>query len=124
MIGMIGNLDTGAVSPQYHVVYDELYTSVHGHLTDALFDSEEWNDMLNLKRLEYNVDPINEPGYQLPPFFDKFVHATDPSTDPPVPEGDTEDETKTETNSTLDEEGEGTSKLPVAPHQLPTLVRG
>jgi hypothetical protein len=123
-IGLIGNLDTGAVSPQYHVVYDELFTSVHGHLTDAVLDAQEWNDMLGLKGLEYNVDPIDEPGDQLPPFFDDFVHATDPSTNPPVPEGDTEDKTKTETNSTLDEDEEGTSELPVAPNPSPTLVRG
>jgi high mobility group AT-hook protein 2 len=115
---------TGAVSPQCHVVYNELFTSVHGHLTDAVFNAEEWNDMLRLKGLEYNVNPIDEPGDQLAPFFDEFVHVTDPLTDPPVPEGDTEDETKTETTLTLDEDEEGTSKLPVAPNPSPTLIRG
>jgi hypothetical protein len=64
-------------------VYDELFTSVHGHLTDAVIDAKEWNDMLRLKGLKYNVDQIDEPGDQLSPFFDEFVHATDPSTDPP-----------------------------------------
>ena len=122
-VGLIGNLDTGAVSPQYHVVYDKLFTTVHGHLTDAVFDSEEWNEMLNLKGLEYNVDHLDDPD-RLPPFFDEFVDATDPSTDPPVPEGDgDEDETKTtDTDSTSDEEG--TSESPVAPNPSPTLVRG
>jgi hypothetical protein len=120
-IGLIGNLETGAVSQQYHIVYDELFPFIHGHLTDAVFDAEEWNEMLRLKGLEYNVDPIDEPD-QLPPFFDEFVHATDPSTNPPVPEGDTEDETKTETTSTSDEDEEGTSELPVAPNPSPTLV--
>jgi hypothetical protein len=124
MIGLIGNLDTGAVSPQYHVVYDELFTSIHGHLTDAVFNAKKWNNMLSLKRLEYNVDPIDEPGDQLSPFFDEFVNATDPSTNPPVPEGDTEDETKTKTNLTLDEDKEGTSELPIAPNPSPTLVQG
>jgi hypothetical protein len=124
LIGLVGNLNTGAVSPQYHVVYDELFTSLHGHLTDAVFNTEEWNDMLCLKGLEYNVDPVDEPGDQLPPFFDEFVNATDPSTDPPVPEGDTEDKTETKTNSTLDDDEEGTSKLPVAPIPSPTLVQG
>jgi hypothetical protein len=110
-VGLIGNLDTGAVSPQYHVVDNELFTSVRGHLIDAVFNVEEWNNMLNLKGLEYNVDPIDEPRDQLPPFFDEFVNATDPSTDPPVPEGDAEVETK---NSTSDgEDEEGTSKVPV-----------
>ena len=33
-VGLIGNLETGAVSPQYHVMYDELFTSVHGTITD------------------------------------------------------------------------------------------
>ncbi len=42
-IGLIGNLDTGAVSPKYHVVYDELFTSVHGDLTEAVFDADEWS---------------------------------------------------------------------------------
>jgi hypothetical protein len=121
-IGLISNLETGAISPQYHVVYNELFTSIHSHLADA-FNSEEWNDMLSLKRLEYNIDPIDEPGDELPPFFDEFVHATDPLTDPPV-EGDTKDETKTKMHSTLNKEGEGTSELPVAPNPSPTLVRG
>jgi hypothetical protein len=75
IFGLIGNLDTGAVSPhQYHIIYNELFTSVHSHLTDTVFDSKEWNNMLNLKSLEYNVDPINDPGDQLPPFSDEFVN--------------------------------------------------
>jgi hypothetical protein len=88
-----------------------------------VFDVEEWNNMLNLKGLEYNVEPIDEPGDQLPPFFDEFVNATNPLTNPRVPEGDTEDKTKTKTISTSDEDEEGTSKLPVAPNPSPTWYK-
>jgi hypothetical protein len=121
-IGLIGTLDTGAVSPQYHIIYNELFTSVHGHLNNTVFDSKELNDMLNLKGLEYNVDPINEPGDQLPPFFDEFVNATGPSTDPPVSEGDTEDQTKTKTNLTSEEEGTSESPVVAPKNPSPTLV--
>ena len=44
-VGRILNTRTGYVSPQYHVVYDELFTTVRGYLTDALFDEASWSDL-------------------------------------------------------------------------------
>lgn len=47
-VGKILNLKTGAVSPQFHVVYDELYTTTFGHLTETAFDVNLWAKMLEL----------------------------------------------------------------------------
>ena len=99
-VGNILNLTTGHISPQYHVVYDELFTTVLGSLTDAVFDAEEWNALLQLKSLETYIDPPDAARDQLPfrEWFDDFVQDPDPSTEPaspahegdasPVPEGD------------------------------------
>ena len=47
-VGQILNLRTGAVSPQFHVVYDELYATVFGRLTEAAFDAKQWNSLIRL----------------------------------------------------------------------------
>ena len=39
-VGRILNMTTGSISPQYHVVYDELFTTVQGKITDGLFDAQ------------------------------------------------------------------------------------
>ena len=97
-VGQILNLDTGAISPQYHLVYDEQFTTVPGYLTDELFDSETWNNLLGLDSLENSLDPndCKDDSLPFPDLFDDFVHPTpDPSTVPhsPLPEGDqSEDE--------------------------------
>lgn len=56
-VNRILSLDTGHVSPQYHVVYDELFTTVYGELTDRVFDQEEWNGLLLLDGEDNLLDP-------------------------------------------------------------------
>jgi len=60
MIGLICNLNTGSVTPQYHVVYDELFTTVP---LQAELDKQQpanWIDLLTYSR-DYALDDI-EPG--------------------------------------------------------------
>ena len=40
-VGLVLNLQTGHVSPQYHLVFDEQFTTVPGNLTDEVFNAEE-----------------------------------------------------------------------------------
>ena len=47
-VGLVLNLNSGAISPQYHLVYDKLFTSVHGHPTSPVFDEASWRQLLTL----------------------------------------------------------------------------
>jgi hypothetical protein len=55
-VSRILNAETGLISPQYHVVYDELYSSVKGFLTDTVFDKETWDSILSLDGLEQHLE--------------------------------------------------------------------
>jgi hypothetical protein len=55
-VGRVLNLRTGAVSPQYHVVYDELFSSVSSYaMNDAKFDPITWSELVQTG-LESQVD--------------------------------------------------------------------
>ena len=56
-VGRILSLTTGHVSPQYHVVYDELFHTTIGALTDAVFDQVLWNSLLVLDGHENLLEP-------------------------------------------------------------------
>ena len=47
-VGRVLNLQTGSISPQYHIIHDEEFTTVTGRLDDELFDSETWNTLIEL----------------------------------------------------------------------------
>ena len=42
-VGKILSFDSGWVSPQFHCVYDDLFTSCFGTVTDTVFDKEHWD---------------------------------------------------------------------------------
>ena len=45
-VGRVLNLETGAITPQCHVVHDELFTSVFGALTNKAMDADLWDTLL------------------------------------------------------------------------------
>ena len=45
-VGLILKPETGHISPQFHVVYDERFETVYGHATPRAFDSELWESLL------------------------------------------------------------------------------
>ncbi len=51
-VGRVLSLSSGHVSPQYHLVYDELFTTVPGYLTDSMFDADLWTSLLSLDGLD------------------------------------------------------------------------
>jgi hypothetical protein len=62
MIGRILNLKTGHISPQYHVVYDDLFTTVPNYQNGGLldlpsFDANSWNQLVTTG-LERHLDSI------------------------------------------------------------------
>ena len=121
-VGLILNLQTGYVSPQYHVVYDEHFSSVLGLGVEEVFAPEEWDKLLTLDSIENNSEPtdIHDDIVPFQEFYDEFnphddsdddedehepAPLTDPSTEPlplpSVPEGDDEDDD----NERSDDEG-------------------
>ena len=61
-IGRILNLNTGWVSPQYHVVYDNLFTTVPNAESGGLlelqdFNAESWNRLIE-SGLERHIDDV------------------------------------------------------------------
>ena len=92
-VGRILNLRTGYASPQYHVVYDELFTTVQATLVDELFDPDAWKNLIALGGLEQLLDPIDARGDTVPfqDFFDDFVDEADSGSDDetePAPDPD------------------------------------
>ena len=90
-VGRILSLSTGAISPQYHVVYDELFTTTFGALTDTMFDADLWNSLITLRGEENVLDPadLSDPQVLTPAvdLFDSFRSANGESvTDEPVSE--------------------------------------
>ena len=59
------NPRTGHISPQFHVIYDKLFQTVLGKVTDKVFDDELWNSLLDFdgheQRLtDYDVQHAND----------------------------------------------------------------
>ena len=52
-VGRILNLKTGAISAQYHVLYDELFTTAYDRLDDRAFDAKHWKDLLSFNSGDY-----------------------------------------------------------------------
>ena len=78
-VARILSLETGYVSAQYHVVYDELFSSVQGTLTEELFDHARWHKLL---RLGYScdVDVDDDEGRPIP-FHDHYEQFMGPDHD-------------------------------------------
>ena len=79
-VGCVLNLQTGSISPQYHIIHDEEFTTVTGRLDDELFDSETWNTLIERDPPINNVDP-NDIIDGHPPFerlYDDFVNDNNP----------------------------------------------
>ena len=112
-VGRVLNLATGYISLQFHVVYDELFTSVQGQVVEEAFDEETWSRMLTLGGHDHAFDDTNDRGRVIPfhEYYDDFVGSegadedfypmpTCPELDPLlVPEGDVEDRSPTDATS-------------------------
>ena len=95
MIGLVLNLATGAVTPQYHVIYDEQFTTVGGRLDDPL-TTTEWNGLLLLQGLAKDPEIIEDDPIYPVDVYNDFIQAMTPygpeeykgDSGTSVPEGD------------------------------------
>lgn len=115
-VGRILNIRSGAVSPQFHVVYDELFTTMSARFDELPLTEQEWNDLLRLGPIYAAADDKDNPHVKrvAQDLYDTFEDpdrppAAPPPPIPPVPEG--EDEFWPEPNGgTSDSEGASASE--------------
>ena len=109
-VGRVLNLDTGYISPQYHLVFDELFHTVLGKLSDKAFDADLWTTLLTREGLEKADDRTDVKGDSIA-FDDNFeeFNQRDPDPDPgpfiTVPEGDEDSDSDSEPDGTSIPEG-------------------
>lgn len=90
-VGLILNRQTGRISPQFHVVYDDYFQTVRG-LADSQeldLDAIDWDAFINLNNTENLVEPddlvehngpLLDPDWQVP-----FASAITPDVNVPIP---------------------------------------
>ena len=63
LVGLILNHSTGSISAQFHVVYDDMFTTVHSSVEQV---SELWRNFFTLPsaRLQVPLDEEDEPELQ------------------------------------------------------------
>ena len=78
-VGCILRPNTGYVSPQYHVVYDELFSSVASITHDHPISVRLWTQMLRLGGHERTLDDTDVHGSTVPfqEFYENFLDEDD-----------------------------------------------
>jgi hypothetical protein len=62
------NLTTGFISPQFHVVHDDLFATITSYWDDGTFDPGHWNTIIQSGE-EHYYDPSTHP----PPLTDEWL---------------------------------------------------
>ena len=52
-VGLVRNLQTGSITPQFHVVYDDFFETVH---SDEALEPKEWGELLEFSRFKSDYD--------------------------------------------------------------------
>jgi hypothetical protein len=52
-VALVLNLTTGFISPQFHVVHDDLFATVTSHWDDGTFDPDRWNTIIQSGQERY-----------------------------------------------------------------------
>ena len=58
-VGLVRNLQTGSITPQFHCVYDDFFETVYA---DANVQPPEWNDLIVTNRFRSAIDADADPG--------------------------------------------------------------
>ena len=62
-VALVRNLDTGRISPQFHVVFDNWFETVH--LDEKEENAPVWDVIVTRSRFEANLDPADVADYRL-----------------------------------------------------------
>ena len=100
-VARVLNPVTGYISPQFHVVFDELFSTVPSLLKEEHFDPATWETLLVNDGLSKTLDQTE--GGTPSDFFRDFLDSDSSS----VPEGEETDVELSDTESDTDEESEG-----------------
>jgi hypothetical protein len=68
-VALARNLSTGHISPQFHVVYDDYFETVHSNGDDP---PDEWNELVTVQSLHSNIDE-DDPDH-LPELADEWLN--------------------------------------------------
>ena len=52
-VGLVRNLQTGSITPQFHLVYDDYFETVHSRDDQ---EPEGWNELLRFNRFQTEFD--------------------------------------------------------------------
>ena len=82
---LVLNPATGAITPQFHVVFDDWFATVASSIADLPdFNSPEWQRMFGDSVFQY-VDEEDLPPDDTSPFNDRYERVTDKLLKPPLP---------------------------------------
>jgi hypothetical protein len=128
-VGRILNLESGAISPQYHVVYDELFSTVPGFATKTIFDHNLWSGLIRRHGEENDFDQAEAKPQEVlriaKDLFKRFVQDTDPTYRDPDPETSVPEGAEDDDDATSVSEGEPSDKNEIAPvENEPSRVKG
>lgn len=60
-VPLVLNVNTGSITPQYHIVFDDWFATVSSTTSDSPnFSSDEWNKMFGESRYQYVLDDEDE----------------------------------------------------------------
>jgi hypothetical protein len=68
-VHLVLNPETGAISPQYHCIFDDTFSTVW---SDGNFDQNLWECLVKQTELHFSVQPNNNGHIVLPPDFQSF----------------------------------------------------
>ena len=69
-VHLILNPETGVISPQYHCVFDDTFSTVW---SDGLFDQNLWENLVQTVDRHFSVEPDNNGQVSLPGDFVLFA---------------------------------------------------
>ena len=52
-VGLIRNLQTGSITPQFHMVYDDFFETIH---SGEEAEPKEWEELVTLHRFKSDYD--------------------------------------------------------------------
>jgi hypothetical protein len=123
-VHLILNPETGAISPQYHCIFDDTFSTVW---SDGVFDYNVWECLVKTVDRHHSIEPNSEGEVTLPPDFSPFsddineniVHHENQNRSPTF----RQQNNNNNNNNDITQTQEIDQKNTIAPHGTPLLSR-